>query len=103
MLKSVQHLDGYRIGGIDSGFLKVISRFAVTHYSFSEFVCASRGDSEQRRQCYVVAKAGSCLPNFFLFKSSRECAFNARATSVHHAVTWAWGGRVQLWRAHSLP
>ena len=31
MLKSVQHLDGYRIGGIDSGFLKVISRFAITY------------------------------------------------------------------------
>jgi hypothetical protein len=32
MFKSVQHLDGYRIGGIHSGLLKVISCVAIAHH-----------------------------------------------------------------------
>jgi len=34
VLEPVQHLDGYCVGGIDSGILKVISGFAVAHYVF---------------------------------------------------------------------
>src|SRR5664279_1372671 len=57
MFESVQHLNGYRIGGAHSGLLKVISCFAIAHHIplCSLIFVAVRGDySVLRQPCQSV-------------------------------------------------